>query len=712
MKKFIRVILLTLCVAMILPLAVSAGTPYATYTYSSTGNVLTSPAAYVPDTVVNAAYMGITGTIDDPRDMFVGPDQRVYIVDAASARVIVLDRYYKFLFEIKSFTNEHGVPDTFTNPSGVFVNDENIYVCDTDNNRIVMFDLEGNYIKIVPKPESNLFEEGSIYKPVACAVDAYGRIFVVSSTTYQGIIVLNDKGEFFGFIGAQKVSIGALEILWRSIQSDEQREMSEEYISTEFNNIVIDEDNFIYVTTSSIDENDQQNAMNSKSKASDFAPVKKLNASGADVMKRNGFYPPSGEVDVVNFSASGDVITGASKIIDVAVGPEGTWSIIDEKRSKVFTYDDNGTLLFTFGDKGQQTGNIDSVEAVAYQGDKLLLLDKTNDNIVVYRRTEYGDLLAQAIRHDNERQYDRTIDDWTEILKRNNNFDAAYIQIGASLYRQGDYEGSMDYYKSAYNTEGYSESFKEIRKEWANTWFWIIPIVIVVVCVLIAKFFGYAGKVNKRAALKVGRRSLKEELLYAFHIIFHPFDGFWDLKHEKRGSVRSAVVILIITIIAYFYNTIGQGYIFNPRPSTAFNIMGAVSAVLAPLLLWVIANWCLTTLFEGEGSMSDIFTASCYALTPLPLIIIPVTIASNFLTASEGGILTMLSSFAYIWMGLLIFFGMMVTHDYSIGKNILTCIATIVGMAFIMFIGILFSSLMAKIVSFVTNIVEEITYRL
>ncbi len=697
---------------MVLPLAVSAGTPYATYTYSSTGKVLTSPAAYVPDTVVNTAYMGITGTIDDPRDMFVGPDQKVYVVDAASARVIVLDRYYKFIFEINSFTNEHGVPDTFANPSGVFVNEEYIYVCDTDNNRIVMFDLEGNYIKIVPKPESNLFEEGSIYKPVACAVDDYGRIFVVSSTTYQGIIVLNDKGEFFGFIGAQKVSIGALDIIWRAIQTDDQREMSEEYISTEFNNISIDKDNFIYVTTSSINENDQQNAMNSKSKASDFAPVKKLNASGADVMKRNGFYPPSGEVDVVSFATSGEVITGPSKIIDAAVGPEGTWSIIDEKRSKVFTYDDNGTLLFTFGDKGQQVGNIDSVEAVAYQGDKILLLDKTNDNIVVYRRTEYGDLLAQAIRHDNERQYDKTIDDWTEILKRNNNFDAAYIQIGASLYRQGDYEGSMDYYKSAYNTAGYSESFKEIRKEWANTWFWIIPIVIVVICVLIAKFFGYANKVNKRAALKVGRRSLKEELLYAFHVIFHPFDGFWDLKHEKRGSIRSAFVILIITIIAYFYNTIGQGYIFNPRPSTAFNIMGAVSAVLAPLLLWVIANWCLTTLFEGEGSMSDIFTASCYALTPLPLLIIPVTIASNFLTASEGGILTMISSFAYIWMGLLIFFGMMVTHDYSIGKNILTCIATIVGMAFIMFIGILFSSLMAKIVSFVTNIVEEITYRL
>ncbi len=710
MKKLYRVLLIAVVVIMILPTIVSATTPYATYTYSAQGNVLTSPAAYVPDTVVDASYMGLKGTIGDPRDLFVGPDERVYIVDASSASVIVLDRYYKYLFSITSFTNEHGVPDTFSNPSGVFVNEENIFVCDTDNNRIVMFDTDGNYVKIVPKPVSNLFEEGSIYKPVACAVDKYGRIFVVSSTTYQGIIVLNTEGDFFGFIGAQKVSISALEIIWRKIQTDEQREQSEEYVSTEFNNITIDEDNFIYVTTSSISESDQQNAIRSKSTSSDYAPVKKLNASGSDVMKRNGFYPPSGEVRVSNSSTAS--ITGASKIIDVAVGPEGTWSIIDEKRSKVFTYDENGDLLFIFGDKGTQTGNIDSIEAIAYQGSKILILDKTNDNIVIFRRTEYGDLLLQALQHDNERQYDVTIDDWTEILKRNNNFDAAYIQIGKALYRQAEYEESMQYYKYAYDTSNYSESFKEVRKVWANKFFWTIPVVIVVICILLAKFFGFAGKVNKRTALKVGRKSLKEELLYAFHVIIHPFDGFWDLKHEKRGSVRSAFVILLITIIVYFYNSIGQGYIFNPRPSTSLNIMGSISAVLAPLLLWTVSNWCLTTLFEGEGSMGDIFTACCYCLTPLPLLILPVTIASNFLSASEGGILTMLTSIAYIWMGLLLFFAMMVTHDYTVGKNILTCVASIVGMAFIMFIGILFTSLMGKIVSFITNIIEEINYRL
>jgi len=711
MKKFTKVLFLVMAVIMILPTVISAANPYATYTYSAQGQVLTSPASYVPDTVVDSAYIGLSTKFDDPRDLFVGPDEKVYLVDAANARVVVMDRYMKYMFEIKAFTNEHGVPDSFANPSGVFVNEDYIYVCDTDNNRIVMFDLEGNYIKIVPKPVSNLFEEGSIYKPVACAVDQYGRIFVVSSTTYQGIIVLNDNGDFYGFIGAQKVTISALEILWRKIQTEEQREQSQEYVSTEFNNITIDDKNFIYVTTSSIDESQQQSAINSKSKSSDFAPVKKLNASGTDVMKRNGFYPPSGEVRISNLSTA--TITGASKIIDAAVGPEGTWSIIDEKRSKVFTYDDNGNLLFAFGDsQGQQTGNIKSIEAIAYQGSKILVLDKTNDNIVVFRRTEYGDLLITALQHDNERKYDMTIDDWTEILKRNNNFDAAYIQIGRALYRQGEYEEAMEYYKSAYNTEDYSVAYKEIRKEWANKFFWMIPIVIVVVCILIAKFMGYAAKVNKRTALKVGRKSLKEELLYAFHVIFHPFDGFWDLKHEQRGSIRSGFVILLITIAAYFYQAIGKGYIFNPRPSSVFSIMTAISAVVAPLLLWVVANWCLTTLFEGEGSMSDIFTACCYCLTPLPLLIFPATIASNFLAANEGGIITMLSSFAYIWMGLLLFLAMMVTHDYSVIKNVLTCISTVVGMAFIMFLGILFSSLMAKIVSFVTNIIDEISYRI
>ncbi len=707
MKRKLFSLLLIVMTAVMLATSVNAAA-YTTYTYSYDGFALKSPDAYVPDRLVDSNYMGLEVPLDDPRDLEVDDEGNVYIVDANMDRVIVTDRYYKVKFEISSFLNEHGVWDSFNDPSGVAITEDYIYVCDTNNNRIVMFDRDGNYYKIVPKPVSAYFVEGSLYKPVAVAVDEYGRLFVVSSTTYQGIIVMDDDANFSGFIGAQKVSISVMERIWREIQTEEQRESSEEYISSEFNNITIDSDGFIYVTTSSIDEDVQQSAMNSRSTDGDYAPVKKLNSTGYDVMGRNGFWPPSGEVKVA--FASNSAISGASKIIDVAVGPEGTWSIIDEKRSKTYTYDKYGNLLFIFGDTGEQLGNIYNIEAIAYSGNDIILLDKSKDCFTVYKRTAYGDLLLEALSHQNNRIYDVAVDDWTGILQRNSNFDTAYIGIGDAMYREAEYETSMEYYKYAYNTEGYSNSFREVRKEWVAKWIWTIPIIVVVICVALSKFFKYAGKVNKETALKVGKKSFKEELLYGFHLIFHPFDGFWDLKHEQRGSVRAGIVYVIITIITFFYQSVGTGYIFNPT-GNFMNIFAQIASVAVPLLLWVVGNWCLTTLFDGEGSFKDIFIATTYSLLPVPMLVIPSVILSNILAENEGQMITLLVGIAFAWAGMLIFFGMMVTHDYSLLKNVTTTLGTIVAMAFIIFVAVLFTSLVAKMVSFISSIIVELTYR-
>jgi len=708
MKNFTRILALTVCIIlMIACVPVGAITPYSTYTYSIDGFALMSPDAYVPDRQIDSAYMGVEPAIDDPRDLVADQDNNLYIADAANNRIVVLDRYFKLKFYINSFVNSNGVPDSLKNPSGVFVTEEKIYVADTDNNRIVMFERDGSFYKVIEEPDSDVFPEGSIYKPVAIAVDAYGRIYVISSTTYMGVIAINEEGDFQGFIGAQKVTIDALSIIWRQFQTDEQRKLSQQYVSTEFNNITIDENGFIYVTTSSINANSQQAAI--RSKAGTYAPVKKLNTAGSDIMKRNGFFGPGGEVNVTNVSTAD--ITGPSKIIDAAVGPEGTWSIIDEKRSKVYTYDEEGNLLFIFGDTGMQLGNIQSIEAITYLDNDILLLDKTADSISVFRRTEYGDLLLDAIRNTNERNYDTTVDYWTEILKRNNNFDTAYIGIGKSLYRSADYEEALSYYKSAYDTTNYSESFKEIRKNWISKYIIWIPITVIVLVVLFVLFNKYAAKLNKKTQLKVGRKTFWEELIYGCHIILHPFDGFWDLKHEYRGSVRASFVWLAAAIIAFYYQSVGTGYIFNPRQNMS-TIFIQITAVMVPVLLWCVANWCLTTLFDGEGSFKDIFVATSYAIIPVPLLIIPSVIYSNFALANESTIINLLVSFSFIWAGLLIFFGMMVTHDYTFGKNVLTTLGTIVGMALIMFIGILFSTLLAKIVSFISSIITEITYRM
>ncbi len=723
MKKIISIIAVILLLATAMAIPASADS-YKTYTYSYDGYALSSPDAYLPITngVIDSNTIGIAKlegkALKNPTDLEVDEDGNVYIADADNDRIVILDSYYNFKAIISEFENDNLIADKLDNPQGVFVTPEKIYVCDTDNSRIVTFnrDLDGNgeyeFNAIIPQPESTLFDEGAIYKPVAVAVDQFNRLFVVSSTTYQGIIVMTDTGDFTGFIGAQKTNLSAWEIIWRRFQTEEQREQSVQNVSTEFNNVTITADGFIYVTTSSISASTQQSAIKSRSKDGTYAPVKMLNAAGEEIMRRNGFWPPSGEVDVINSTkALENVPLGASKIVDVAVGPEKTWSIIDQKRSKIFTYDFDGNLLFVFGDMGDQLGNISNMAGIVYQGDRMLLLDKNNRSFTVYERTEYGNTLIRALENQNNRQYNLAVEDWTEILKRNSNFDAAYIGIGQSLYRSGEYEESMEYFEAAYDTENWSNSYKEIRKEWISKFIILIPIGVVAICLLWGMFMKYCKKVNSKAAVAGGTRNFKEEVLYAIHVIFHPFDGFWDLKHEKRGSLRAAIFFIMLAVISFFYQAVGIGYVSNPHENYSTIIDVAIS-VLVPVLLWAVANWCLTTLFDGEGSFKDIVIAMGYALVPMILVLVPTTIASNFLLVEELDILNIIVTFGFIWTGLLIFLGMMVTHDYAMGKNFITAAGTIVGMVFIMFVALLFTTLLGKIVGFISNIITEINYRM
>ena len=744
MKKFSAILCVLFVILMVLALPASAAAPYQTYTYSITGTPLNSPDAYNPAMVVDSKYMGLFDeevmkglypelseddlaekmvAFEDASDIETDEFGNVYIADTKNNRILVLSRNYKLKFIIDSFTNDQGVVDALNGPQGVFITKDKtvegekvagkIYVCDTENNRIVTFDQSGNFLSIIKAPESEIIESGSVYKPVAVAVDKYDRLYVISSTTYQGVIVMTDEGVFTQYIGAQKVVISVWQRIWRRFQTDEQRDLSEEFLSVEFNNIAINDEGHVYVTTSKIDEGKMESAILSgdKDERAEFAPVKLLNAAGDEIMNRNGFFPPSGEIDI-GVAGPGQTISGVSTIVDVAVGPENTWSIIDNKRSRVFTYDTQGNLLFAFGDTGNQLGNLTStgLVGITYQGDKMLMLDKASKSFTVYELTDYGKVIVNALRNTNERQYDKAVEDWREILKRNSNFDAAYIGIGNALYRSGSYEEAVEYYKSAYDTENYSNAYKELRKEWISKYIILIPIIVVAICLAYSKFFQFANKVNRRVATSGEKRTYGKELLYAFHVIFHPFDGFWDLKHEKRGSVRAAATILAATIAVFYYNAIGQGYIMNPEENYS-TILGVALSVLVPFLLFIVANWCLTTLFEGEGSFKDVFVAACYALTPFLIITIPITIASNFVISSEKDILSLLMTVAFIWMGLLLILGMMVTHDYMIGKNFLTILGTILGMVCIMFIVLLFSFLFGKLIGFVTNIIDEISFR-
>ncbi len=722
MKKLIRIISFMFAIMMLVAPCALAATPYQTYTYSIDGTVLDSPDAYVPygNGAVTSASLGLEKPLSSPSDIESDADENIYITDKGNNRIVITDKYYSEVYIIKDFINADGIPDSFNTPVSTFVvsegDFEGIYVCDKGNHRIVKFARDTKELeKIYNEPKGLELENTEAYTPVSCVVDKHGRMYVISDQITKGIIALTSNGEFINYIGAAKVSVDALGVIMSLFGLGED----DVDVPTSFSNLELDEStgDFLYATILYKTDEDKENQFNAiESKNPDYAPVRLLNASGVDIMNRNGFFAPAGEVavklekDVVKTTTNKDAPVGVSEIIDVSSGPNGVWSIIDNKRSKIYTYDKNGNLLYIFGDIGNQFGNLTNAKAITYQGEKIVVLDVSNSSFTVYRRTEYAQVLDTAIEYQNGRDFEAASEAWDEVLAWNNNFDTAYVEKGKSLYRAGNFSEASNYFKNAYDTENYAAAFKEMRADIMETLF--IPMIVGIVLLVIglAWVFKKAGKINTAAAVKAGNKSFKEELTYGFHLMFHPFDGYWDLKHEKRGSIRASLVFIGATVLAFYWQAVGQSYYYMPEGSTA-TIFSQITAVLIPLLLFMVSNWCFTTLFDGEGSFKDIFIATSYALFPVPVLVAVSTLLTHALVGTEGQIVTMVVSIAYIWMIFLMVIGMQVTHDYSMGKNILTILATILGMIIIMFIAVLFTSLISKMVTLVTSIVSELSYR-
>lgn len=199
-------------------------------------------------------------------------------------------------------------------------------------------------------------------------------------------------------------------------------------------------------------------------------------------------------------------------------------------------------------------------------------------------------------------------------------------------------------------------------------------------------------------------------LKYGFHVIFHPFDGFWDLKKERRGSVAASLTFVALTIFMLVVQKQNTAFLFNKNRLETIDVMVDIISVGLMCILWCISNWCLTSLMDGEGKMKDILIATGYALLPIILIRLPMVVMSLAITAEEGTFYYVLDTVSYLWAGALVFFGTMVTHQYSLKKTVLTCLCTILGMAIILFIGLLFFNVIQQMLTFIITVYKEIRF--
>lgn len=204
---------------------------------------------------------------------------------------------------------------------------------------------------------------------------------------------------------------------------------------------------------------------------------------------------------------------------------------------------------------------------------------------------------------------------------------------------------------------------------------------------------------------------LTDYLSFPKYLMMHPFDGYDEFKIEKKGKLSVAIVFIalfaLLRILTYQY----ESFLINERNPMLINNLQEIFVVGLLIILFVTANWSVTTLMEGKGKFKEILMVTGYALFPIIIIGYPALLISNFLTLDEMAFYTLAVGVAYFLTGWMLFMGILNIHQYGLLKTIMAFLATVISMMVMMFLGLLFFDVIQQIISFISAIIEELGLR-
>jgi len=439
--------------------AVHASTPYEAYNYNYWEEAVASPAAFVPSKTVSGTDLGI-GPFLEPNDMVIGSDGKIYVADTGNKRIVIINPDWTVHRIIDSVDGL----GAFGTISGLFVDeDQALYIADSGLGKLIVLHDDGAVKLIIDNPQSDIIAAGFKFTPMKVAVDSAKRMYVVASGVFEGIMQFDTDGEFLGYIGTNEVKRDYYEIIWRLFSTKEQRSQMVLFIPTEFSNLDIDQKGFVYATN--IDLNSP-------------TPIKRLNPSGEDVLKRYGYFHVKGDI---RFRLS----VGPSIFVDIKYLGDGIYSALDSNQGKVFTYDSEGNLLFIYGMLANQSGTFKTPVAIEYDGVNQLVLDRAKANIHVFKPTLFGELVLEASRLHYNGYSEQAVPIWQQVLDLNSNYDIAYIGIGRSLVMSKRNEEAIFYFEQGMERDQYSVAFKRYRREEMKEQFGSIMTTIVIAAVII-----------------------------------------------------------------------------------------------------------------------------------------------------------------------------------------------------------------------------------
>lgn len=471
LKKHILCLLAGLMMLMSPLTAMAEGT--SNYCFGSGGQNRKAPVSYEVEKVYHARDLGVE-SIANLSSMFVTEDS-IYV--STGSAILILDYDFKVKHTLSSYTDENGNEASISSPEGLFVTDEgNLYVCEPNNSHILVFDKNYKLLHDYGTPQG--LDISVVYKPTQVVVDSLGRMYVIASNIYEGILEINSDNAFQRYFGTTTVSVSVLDIFFRMIASEAQLSRQALLLPTEYTSMTINEKGFIYTTIRASSEVD--------------TPIRLLNVNGSDIMPENwqGDSPMGDEMYAVTKTLSAQ--SGPSSLTYIDCNEYGMYMVLDATRNRIFTYDSASNVLFVFGGMGDKDGCFRNPVSVRWLGDsnKVLVADRLSQSITVMRPTNYANAIFEAVKMEEEGDREGAVKYWHQALDMNNNCNVAKDAIGRELYWEGEYEASQEYLGAIYRSDYYSMAFAKTREQIIRAY---APAAVVVLVVLIV-----AVKVFKR----------------------------------------------------------------------------------------------------------------------------------------------------------------------------------------------------------------------
>lgn len=687
-----RYFILFICFVMILSSGITvraeeyenADTVYSSYIYDNK-EPIEIPSPYVFCSTLTGADIK-AGSFKELTDMFWSKDSsRLYVVDAGLNSVVVMNDKFETEYMLSEFQHD-GKKDSLSGCRGVCVKDGIIYVADTDNHRIVTFREEDySFIKSFDKPEITQLGKDYSYEPIRLEVGITGQMYIVARGINSGFVVLDKDGTFQSFVGAPEVKTNVLDEVWKMFMTKKQVAAMMKSVPTEYNSIRFDSNGFLYATT----------------KSKDVQPIVRLNLQGKDILTYDEDEAPVGDSEYLEKESS--------SFVDVCVDESGVYYALDEHYGHIFAYNSSGKLLFVFGKNGTQSGTLNSPVAIELVGDKILVANTVSRIINVYSRTDFGEAVLVADSTMNSGDYKTASDNWKYVLNQCGTYFLAKDSLGKIELYNKNYKKAMAYAKEVGDKNTYSEAFRASRSSMIYDNYQLLVLIVIVLCIGIILYKKVWEKSELYARWKESK--LGKGLEFAKYCSFHPFDGFWVLKREKRGNLLTANVMVVLFLIIYVINIQFCGYLFmEGQPEDRTTLVSLISAIVL-MVCYCVGNWCFTSLMDGMGTMKDIYISMAVSLRPYVSFGLVLVVISHVLSLEESFLYSTLMMILFIWVFALLVFGMMMTHDYLLGKGIKAVILTIIGIALIIFLALMFINLIDDMVNFGRDIYREMLYR-